>query len=292
MRAKILAESPAHRLGQIIGYALELSVFPLLDNVANEFDLFVDSIGPRGIRGKRKLLTWKDEAGNNHNLDFVLERGGSDRVQGAPVAFIEVAWRRYTKHSVNKAGEIANALIPLRQTYAGTRPFLGAVVAGVWTQGGLTHMTSQGIKVLHIPMPEIVKAFADYGMDVDLGEGTPLEYLAEQVSVWESMRQHDRDGVAEALRRLSPEKYADFREQLEEHLMRQIERVIVMPLYGVSQAYPSPELAVEALRAHPEGYGRAPLVRFEIQIRYSNGDRIEARFENVLDAIEYLESHS
>lgn len=287
-----MAESPAHRVGQIIGYALEQSVRPVLEEVAREYGLFVDAAGPRGVRPGRKLLTWKDDVGNRHNLDFVLERGGSDRVQGAPVAFIEVAWRRYTKHSVNKAGEIANALIPLRQKYSGTRPFLGAVVAGVWTAGGLQHMRSQGIEVLYIPVTEIVKAFADYGIDVDLAENTPLQHLADQVSAWEALSLDEMDGVAHALRLLSPERYAEFRGQLEAHLSRQVERVVVMPLYGTTLVFTDPVSAAEALRNNEEGDGSLTFVRFEIQIRYNNGDRIDAQFENVLDAIDYLESHS
>ena len=45
--------------------------------------------------------------------DYVLERGGTDTVRGLPAAFIETAWRRYTKHSRNKAQEIQGAVLAL-----------------------------------------------------------------------------------------------------------------------------------------------------------------------------------
>lgn len=54
--------------------------------------------------------------GNAHDLDFVLERGGSDDKIGMPAAFIETAWRRYTKHYRNNAQEIQGALEPLAET--------------------------------------------------------------------------------------------------------------------------------------------------------------------------------
>lgn len=112
-----MAISPSHKLGQIIGYAMEEAFFEMLLPLAGEFSLYVDRQGPRNPARKGKFVTWVDDNKNKHNLDFVLERGGSVEVVGAPVAFIESAWRRYTKHSVNKAGEIANALVPLRRTY-------------------------------------------------------------------------------------------------------------------------------------------------------------------------------
>jgi hypothetical protein len=46
------------------------------------------------------------------------------------VAFIETAWRRYTRHSRNKAQEIEGAIGPLAETFAHARPFLGAILAG------------------------------------------------------------------------------------------------------------------------------------------------------------------
>lgn len=90
-----MAESYAHKFGQIIGDLLEVAIKPFLDEFAQRHHLFLDVKGNRLVRSKGKNLTWIDLKGNKHNLDFVLERGGSTTVQGAPVAFIEAAWRRY-----------------------------------------------------------------------------------------------------------------------------------------------------------------------------------------------------
>ena len=97
-----MAQSPAHTWGQIIGKVVELGVANLLQEVASEYGLYVDSHGPRPARAGKKV-TWLDRYGNQHDLDYVLERGGSETRVGTPVGFIEVAWRRYTKHSKNKA---------------------------------------------------------------------------------------------------------------------------------------------------------------------------------------------
>lgn len=121
-----MAQSPSHKFGQIIGDLLEQAVEPFLQQFAHEHDLYLDRKGPRQAR-KGVKVTWRDLRGNNHDLDFVLEKGGSPTHIGTPVAFIETAWRRYTKHSKNKAQEIQGAIISLVETYHYYEPFCGAV---------------------------------------------------------------------------------------------------------------------------------------------------------------------
>ena len=98
-----MAESPSHKFGQLVGNLLEAVVEPFLSEFAKKKHLYLDhQKNPRKAR-KGKKVTWEDHYGNIHDLDYVIERNGTDEVIGTPVAFIEVAWRRYTKHSRNKA---------------------------------------------------------------------------------------------------------------------------------------------------------------------------------------------
>lgn len=124
-----MAESFAHKFGQIIGDALQSSVGPFLKAFARKNRLFLDVQGLRPARTGNKV-TWTDSNGNKHDLDFVMERGGSRSTMGNPVAFIECAWRRYTKHSRNKAQEIQGAIIPLFEKYKKDHPFIGVILAG------------------------------------------------------------------------------------------------------------------------------------------------------------------
>src|SRR4051812_30535648 len=119
-----MAEAPGHRLGQIIGETLERAVEPVLADFAAKHGIYLDKHGARPARPGKKL-TWTDALGNKHDLDYVLERGGTDSTIGLPVAFIETAWRRYTKHSRNKAQEIQGAVLPLVATHSTTKPFAG-----------------------------------------------------------------------------------------------------------------------------------------------------------------------
>src|SRR4030042_370278 len=122
-----MAESLAHTFGQIIGNVLEEAIEPALQEFADRHGLYLDKRGSRKAREGRRV-TWTDLYGNAHDLDFVLERGGTDDVVGIPVAFIETAWRRYTKHSRNKAQEIQGAIQVLALTHKYCCPFVGVIL--------------------------------------------------------------------------------------------------------------------------------------------------------------------
>src|SRR5438034_655301 len=112
-----MATSPAHRFGQDLGNLLEDVVLnrillPRLAVFAQAKNYYLDWQRDRPARPGKKV-TWQDKYGNAHDLDFVIEIGGTDRQIGRPIAFIEAAWRRYTKHSKNKAQEIQGALLPV-----------------------------------------------------------------------------------------------------------------------------------------------------------------------------------
>ncbi len=143
-----MAESNAHKFGQLIGDLLELALEPYLRRFALEHGLYLDKKGERKARSG-KLLTWTDNSQNNHNLDFVIERGGTDEILGFPAAFIEIAWRRSTKHSKNKVQEITGAILPLAERYSYTSPFKAAILAGNFTKPSILQLESLGFCVLY-----------------------------------------------------------------------------------------------------------------------------------------------
>jgi len=143
-----MAKSPSHKWGQILGEFLEDSFSKKLKTFANKQKLYLDTQGIRKAR-KGKKVSWTDSFGNAHDLDYVLERNGTENKIGLPVAFIESAWRRYTKHSRNKAQEIQGAILPLVITHKNYAPFKGVILAGEFTQGAITQLKSLEFEVLY-----------------------------------------------------------------------------------------------------------------------------------------------
>ncbi|MBY0526221.1 MAG: hypothetical protein K2R98_22705 [Gemmataceae bacterium] len=229
-----MAQSPSHRFGQIIGETLERAVRPILQTISEQLGLYLDGKGERKVRGTKRKVAWMDAQRNTHDLDYVFEFGGSEEQIGSPRAFIEIAWRRYTKHSRNKAQEIQGAILPLAERYSEFHPFLGVVLGGVFTSGSLNQLSSHGFTVLYFPYDTIVTAFAAVGIDAAFDEDTPDSALLKKVKQYEKLRPAEQERIANTLRRCQKDDIDEFVSALRVALTRRIETVYVLPLHGTA----------------------------------------------------------
>lgn len=287
-----MAVSPAHRLGQIIGEQLEASVQEPLSAIAQEFSLYLDYHHSRPARGGKKKVAWQDWKGNTHNLDYVIEEGGSETVQGRPRAFVEIAWRRYTKHSKNKAQEIQGAITPLAETYQNSHPFLGAILAGEFTEPSLKQFQSHRFKLIYCPYETILQAFASEGVDVSSSEETSDEVLQGRVDAFVRLSPIQREGIAEQIRGIHSEQFERFFKALRSSLRRYIEYVLVLPLAGTAQRFDNIDDAVHYIAGYCKLTTSSEFVRYEVNVRYSNSDEMRGSFHEKAEAIEFLRSYS
>lgn len=102
-----MATSPSHQVGEWIGDFFENSIINYLKPIIMKKGFYLDYRHPRAARNYRKEVIGIDKEGNKHKLDIVIEKNGSENTFGIPKAYIEMAWRRYVKHSKNKVQEIA-----------------------------------------------------------------------------------------------------------------------------------------------------------------------------------------
>lgn len=284
-----MAESPAHKFGQLIGGLLEAVIRPPLEAFCSEQGLYLDHQGrKRPARPGRKVV-WRDQYGNAHDLDFVIERHGTDTAIGHPVAFIEVAWRRYTKHSRNKAQEIQGAILPLAEKYRWNNPFLGVVLAGVFTAGSLDQLRSLGFQVLYFPYDTLVAAFAEEDLAISFDESTPDEVFRATADRIKSAPQGVLERIKQRLVEANQEQINEFFAALSYRLDRQIVRVLVIPLFGRSNQFPTIEAALRFLDLHSIYEGAGEFRRYEVQIEFSNGDKVQGAFESKYGAKQFLE---
>lgn len=242
----------------------------------------------RSARAGRKVV-WQDQYGNEHDLDFVIERHGTDTTIGDPVGFIEVAWRRYTKHSRNKAQEIQGAILPLAEKYGWNNPFLGVVLAGAFTAGSLDQLRSLGFRILYFPYDTLVSAFAAEGLTIGFDETTPDEVFRAAAERIGTADQNMLERIKQRLIEAHREQINDFFAALSYRLGRQVVRVLVIPLYGRSNQFATVEAALRFLDSHSIYEGSSEFRRYEVQIEFSNGDKIQGSFESQYGAKEFLE---
>ena len=284
-----MAESPSHRFGQLIGHLMEEIIEPFLADFARRSGLYLDHQSiPRPVRRGKKVI-WEDLYGNFHDLDYVLERNGTGNMLGTPVAFIEVAWRRYTKHSRNKAQEIQGAILPLAAKYEWSNPFLGAVMAGAFTEASLEQLRSLGFHVLYFHYDTFVAAFASQKINIAFDERTPDTTFRNCVKKIEQMSAMNRQKIKDHLSGANKVEIDKFMDSLKERLGRMVEKVVVIPLYGRSNEFATIDDALRFLDVHSVYEGCGDFRKYEILISFTNGDKVEGSFKHESKVREFLQ---
>lgn len=285
-----MADSPAHQFGQEIGLLLEEIIKPLLVDFSSARGLYLDSKGARGKARPGNKVTWTDKYGNNHDLDFVIERKGTSDDRGRPLAFIESAWRRYTKHSRNKAQEIQGAILPIAENYHWDAPFKGVIFAGIFTAGAISQLESTGFVVLYIDYTSMVKAFASVGIDIAFNEETPDSAFGRALKQFKKLKHVDRECLKTSLCAANQSKINVFMDRLARTLARIVERITITPLYGASHDFCQVEQAIEFLRTPIASSvnANAQPAKIEVGVRFSDGTRIDGSFLDAAKALEFI----
>jgi hypothetical protein len=78
---------------------------------------------------------------------------------------------------------------------------------------------------------------------------------------------------------------------LEQSLLRTIEAVVILPLYGSELVFASVNEAIQTLTdLKNEQPAAHRFIKYEIQIRFGNGDRVEGTFHSKDKAMEFLKT--
>ena len=282
--------SPGHKLGQLIGNFFEEFFSSRLITLAEELGFYCDRKGPRPkVRDQKRKVTWLDGEGNEHDLDYVYEKNATRDKQGEPVAFIELAWRRYTKHSRNKAGEIEGALVHLGNAYRNTCNFLGAILGGEFTEGALNQLTSHNIRILYIPYRKIVEAVLAKRINLDYPENASNQRKSELIRAWEALSETDIRDIQSAFAESIKSDYDKFVRSLKSAVLRTIDKVRILSLFGNEMVFASAKDAIVGIEKHrmiPEV--EAKFCKFEIYIHFTNGDKLEGSFHGRSEALKFL----
>lgn len=285
-----MAKSPAHRFGQFIGDLLEYTLIRYCQPIANEYGMYLDYKHSRPARNNQNEVKWIDINGNTHKLDIVIEYEGSETTIGKPRAFIEMAWRRYTKHSKNKAQEISAAIKPLVSRYSEYGPFYGAVLAGEFTENSLNQLKSEGFKLLYFSINAIENAFASQGIDAHWDEDTSEEALQSRVEQLEALSDTQLQQIGDYLINHNAEQWEIFLKCIRNALERTLESISIISLFGNPKTFYNIQDACAYIieEEREVTFSRDSFYRYEIVVKYSNGDKIDMQFKEQQAAITTL----
>jgi hypothetical protein len=279
-----MAQSPSHKFGQNLGKLLEDLVLnnilrPRLQQFTQTKNYYLDWQRSRPARSGKKV-TWEDKYGNKHDLDFVIEIDGTDDQIGRPIAFIESAWRRYTKHSRNKVQEIQGAILPIIEFHHLSLPFYGVVLAGDFTKPALDQLRNNGFAVIYIPYKDVVAAFKEIDFDVEFDEETLDEIYTIASKKLANLSSLDKEKLRQALIKVSEQEIDQFMEVLRNCLERYLTKIILIPLFGTKYEFKNIGDALNKLNTIDIKNPMGDFEKFEIIIDYSNNDTIRASFQD------------
>ena len=285
-----MAVSPAHVLGELIGVFFEDTMKAPIAGFSKTRGLYFDTEGFRKAR-KTKKVTWADVNGNSHDLDYVIERGGSDDRIGVPVAFIELAWRRYTKHSKNKVQEISGAVNPIAEKFAKEGPFKGAILSGDFTATSLEQLHKERFHVLYVPFNKIVSAFGKHGLDIYFDESTSEKRLKEIVRQWKRTSPATLEAIRATLCDSCAGQIREFVKEIRMSVDRNLDFIVVLPLHGKEMEFKGMSDAIEFIQTLSEVSDSGfPLHHLEVIVAYGNGTRIDGRFVSREEAVDFIRS--
>lgn len=174
----------------------------------------------------------------------------SERLQ--PLVLIESKYIRYTKHNRDKGSWICTAHYSLRRTFPTIRKSI-AIIAGRWSASSKAMMESFDVTLFEVGFAKIVTTLAEYGVDLRWGEQERNKALAAWQN-WSQLEQRDRQEIArKLLADIEPALRNSMKETLDTAIPRKVSEV-------------------------------------EVTIETNLGESRLYTFENIAEAIEFLES--
>jgi hypothetical protein len=193
------------------------------------------------------------------------------------------------KHSRNKAQEIQGSILPLAEKYKWNNPFLGTVLAGVFTKGSLEQLRSLGFHVLYFPYETLVTAFATEDIAIRFDESTPDEEFRACTERIVNTSEEVMLRIKENLLQANHVQVDEFFAALYKRLGRNVHRVLVIPLYGRMNEFATIDGALKFLDQHQIYEGSGEFRKYEIHVEFSNGDKVEASLSSKQKVRDFLE---
>ena len=152
-------------------------------------------------------------------------------------------------------------------------------------------MISEGFEVVYIPIDIIQKAFDIVGIDAHWVENTQESILQDKIDDFSRLSQPEIERIKDELINLTRVQLENFCLKLCKSLERKIETIRIIPVFGNETTFSCIYEARDFISTFNEKIINKPIFyKFEIFIRYSNGDRLEAQFIEKSNAIAFLEN--
>jgi hypothetical protein len=161
----------------------------------------------------------------------------------------------------------------------------------VYTSGSREQLQSLGFKVLYLQYNTMIEAIKEIGIDASWDEDRPDEEIEKKYAQWIAVPPAERIKVWNKLVELNAKAVEEFMGHLERAVQRQFKSIRVIPLHGEAKDCGTVEDAIQFVTTYDEAAAHGPVVKYEVQIRYNNGDKIDAEFQDKATTLDLLKAY-
>ena len=170
---------------------------------------------------------------------------------------------------------------------------LGCILVGEYSSLGIEQLRRIGFRVLYIPYQSVQEAFKTgwHLTRITSDESTPEKVHVKRKKQWDSLPPEKQAHVWKVLMEKNEKNLLDFMNHLERAVKRQITAIRVIPLHGTTKECVTLAEAIHFVESYDETAPHGPLVKYEVVIRYDNGNKVDGEFLDRASAIEFLEAY-
>jgi hypothetical protein len=152
----------------------------------------------------------------------------------------------------------------------------------------IAQLQSLGFSVVYIPYESIVIVFRRFGIDARFDEHSPDREVETKIAAYQQLDRSRRKRLASSLVQRHRRDLDRFFETLSAVILRRIERIVILALHGTPHEMTNIDDAIRFIESYHDDGRTKPIERYEIEIRYSNGDVISGNFRDRGDAVAFL----
>jgi hypothetical protein len=161
----------------------------------------------------------------------------------------------------------------------------------VFTSGALAQLRSLGFTTIYFPYDSVIAVFRRFRIDACYDEKTPDADFERKIEAYARLSAANKRKLAAALIEAHRTQVDEFLTALAKTVSRQIERIVILALHGQAREVITIDDAVRFIEAYEDDGCGKPVERYEIEVRYNNGDVVRASFKEKIDAIEFLRGY-
>ena len=139
-----------------------------------------------------------------------------------------------------------------------------------------------------MPFVRVAQAFQVKGLDLTYPENASAQVKHDLIDQWTQLSQYDLTEIQVILKNSIQSDLNEFINVLELSILRQVESIRVLSLFGEEFHFTQVNEAIVALSSYRPTSHKVSHVGFEVYVRFTNDSKVEARFQTKEETIQFL----